>query len=73
MIGTILAFFLLIRCILFFSWGNLLAVPIAGYGFAWVGHFFFEKNKPATFKYPLFSFMGDMRMFKEIITGQKKF
>ena len=51
----------------------LLAMPIIGYGFAWVGHFFFEKNKPATFKYPLWSLMGDWRMFFEIVSGQRKF
>ena len=43
-------------------------MPIAGYGFAWVGHFFFEKNKPATFSYPLYSFIGDWVMFKDILT-----
>ena len=41
--------------------------PICGYGFAWIGHFFFEKNRPATFKYPLYSFMGDWMMFKDIL------
>ena len=43
---------------------------VAGYGCAWVGHFFFEKNKPATFKYPLYSFMGDWVMYKDIVTGK---
>ena len=37
----------------------LFIAPICGYGFAWVGHFFFEKNRPATFIYPLYSFIGD--------------
>lgn len=41
---------------------------LAGYAFAWVGHFFFEKNRPATFKYPLYSFMGDWVMYKDILT-----
>jgi len=41
----------------------------AGYGCAWVGHFFFEKNKPATFKYPLQSFAGDIRMFTDVLRG----
>ncbi len=45
----------------------LCALPIVGYGFAWVGHFFFEKNKPATFKYPLYSLAGDWVMYKDIL------
>lgn len=45
----------------------LIFTPIAGYGCAWIGHFFFEKNRPATFTYPKFSFMGDWVMFKDII------
>jgi hypothetical protein len=44
----------------------LLAGVFCGYGFAWVGHFFFEKNRPATFKYPLWSFMGDWVMYAQI-------
>jgi hypothetical protein len=42
----------------------LAAVPLLGYGFAWVGHFFFEKNQPATFTYPAWSFRGDLRMIR---------
>ena len=45
---------------------------IPGYFFAWVGHFIFEKNRPATFKYPFFSFCGDWVMLKDIITGKIK-
>ena len=51
----------------------LLAMPLIGYGFAWVGHFFFEKNRPATFKYPLWSLMGDFRLFFETVSGKRKF
>ncbi len=49
------------------------SMPVIGYGFAWVGHFFFEKNRPATFKYPLWSLMGDWRLFYETVTGQRRF
>ena len=55
------------------QWLWLLALPFAGYGFAWVGHFVFEKNKPATFKYPLYSFMGDWVMLKDAFTGRIRF
>ena len=47
-----------------------IAVPIAGYGFAWIGHFFFEKNKPATFQYPLWSLKSDFKMYFEILSGK---
>lgn len=61
--------------ILFFFTGNLqvlIALPIVGYGFAWAGHFIFEKNRPATFKHPFYSLMGDFRMFWDILTGKIK-
>ena len=45
---------------------------LAGYGFAWVGHFGFEKNKPASFKRPLYSFMGDWVMYRDIWAGNIK-
>ena len=51
----------------------LLAGLLCGYGFAWVGHFGFEKNKPASFKRPLYSFMGDWVMYKDIWTGRIPF
>jgi hypothetical protein len=51
----------------------LLGALFCGYGFAWVGHFFFEKNRPATFKHPLYSFIGDWVMFKDIFTGKIPF
>jgi len=41
-----------------------------GYGFAWIGHFFFEKNRPATFTYPVYSLLGDWVMWKDMITGK---
>ena len=51
----------------------LVAALIAGYGFAWIGHFFFEHNRPATFTYPVYSFMGDWVMFKDLLTGKIRF
>lgn len=51
----------------------LLAALLTGYGFAWVGHFFFEKNRPATFKHPFYSFIGDWVMFKDLLTGKIRF
>lgn len=53
-----------------FAW--LWLVPFLGYGFAWVGHFFFEKNKPATFRHPFYSLAGDFVMFKDVVTGRIK-
>ncbi len=50
----------------------LLLVPIIGYGFAWVGHFVFEKNIPATFTYPVYSFMGDWVLWWQVLTGKIK-
>jgi hypothetical protein len=50
----------------------LLLSPVIGYGFAWVGHFFFEKNRPATFKYPLWSLMGDFRLFFETVCCRRR-
>lgn len=55
------------------NWVALLLVPVLGYGFAWAGHLFFEKNRPATFTYPLYSFMGDWVMLKNVLTGKIKF
>nr|WP_273250995.1 Mpo1-like protein [Marinobacter psychrophilus] len=51
----------------------LLALPVIGYGFAWVGHFGYEKNRPATFRHPLYSLMGDWVMFKDMLTGRIRF
>jgi hypothetical protein len=50
----------------------LLVTPIVGYGFAWVGHFVFEKNRPATFRYPAFSFVADWVMYGKILSGSMR-
>ncbi|MFT5617866.1 MAG: hypothetical protein ACI85I_001092 [Arenicella sp.] len=51
----------------------LLLIPVVGYGFAWVGHFFFEKNKPATFQYPFYSLASDFLLFFDLLRGKEKF
>lgn len=51
----------------------LLAALLSGYGFAWIGHFGFEKNRPASFKRPLYSFMGDWRMYADLWRGRIPF
>ena len=48
----------------------LAGAVLAGYGFAWIGHFAFEKNRPATFTYPVYSLMGDWVMYKDMLTGR---
>lgn len=72
-IGSVLVLSVLVWALMTQSWLLLFALPVAGYGFAWVGHFFFEKNRPATFKYPLYSFMGDWVMLKDALTGRIRF
>ena len=49
----------------------LIAAPIVGYGFAWVGHFFFEKNTPATFRQPWYSLAGDWLLWWQITTRRR--
>lgn len=48
----------------------LWAAPLCGYGCAWIGHVFFEKNRPATFRHPLYSFADDWVMFKDMLLGR---
>ena len=47
-----------------------LAAAVCGYGFAWVGHFFFERNRPATFRHPIYSFIGDWAMYRDVLRGR---
>ena len=72
-IGTFLVFVLL-GCFTYIGagWGWFL-IPVVGYGFAWVGHAFFEKNRPATFKYPFWSLLSDFKLFFEILSGKRSF
>ncbi len=69
-IGTMLLLFALLAGLATGKWFFFAMVPILGYGFAWVGHYFIEKNRPATFTYPLYSLASDFLMFWHILTGQ---
>jgi hypothetical protein len=66
---------LLVATLFFLTWNwlFLMAIPLVGYGFSWTGHFLFEQNKPAAFGNPLYSFIGDCVMAKDILSGKIKF
>jgi len=70
-IGTLTIFPLLVSAT-FLNLYLLLLIPVCAYGFAWFSHFFIEKNKPATFTYPLWSLLGDFRMFWFMCRGNMK-
>ena len=55
------------------TWFLLWLLPVVGYGFAWIGHLAFEKNHPATFKYPLYSLIADWVMFGQVLSGKLQF
>ncbi|HRN93961.1 MAG TPA: DUF962 domain-containing protein [Chitinophagales bacterium] len=69
-IGTALVIFCFVGAFALSNGWLFFILPFCGYGFAWVGHFFLEKNKPATFQYPLYSLGSDFVMFWHILTGQ---
>ena len=71
-IGSICSLGFLISMIISKKYQYIPFAFIIGYGFAWISHFVFEKNKPATFKYPLYSFIGDWIMLKDVITRKIK-
>ena len=72
-IGTLLVIAVLAGSLVTANGWWLLLAPLCGYGFAWVGHFFFEHNRPATFKHPFYSLAGDWVMFKDMLTGRVSF
>lgn len=72
-LGIMMLVFVLFMRKLTGSWAKGLMVPVVAYGFAWVGHYFFEHNKPATFIYPIYSLFGDFKLWYEIFSLQRKF
>jgi hypothetical protein len=70
-IGTTLFILTIIYALWTGKYNWLFIAPVFGYGFAWVGHYFFEKNKPATFKYPLFSLASDFVMYYHKLIGKE--
>lgn len=69
LLGTLMALALVILFVAIGKWWLFPLALVPGYGLAWIGHFFVEKNKPATFQYPLWSFMGDYKMIWLMLTG----
>jgi hypothetical protein len=72
-VGLAIALALLVTAVIGGRWSLLWVLPVVGYGFAWLGHFFFERNRPATFRYPLYSLLGDFAMFRDVLRGRIPF
>ena len=72
-VGSTLVIACLVALVVTRTWWWLAAAFLCGYGFAWIGHFFFEHNKPATFRHPLYSFAGDWLMYAQVLTGRMRF
>jgi hypothetical protein len=72
-VGSTLVLLALLQAMVSGNYYWLLAMPVAGYGFAWIGHFAYEKNRPATFQHPLYSLLGDWVMYKDMLTGKVGF
>jgi|TARA_R100000501_G_scaffold18455_1_gene39041 hypothetical protein len=69
-VGTSLVVILAVAAVATGTWWLLIGLPLAGYFFAWVAHFGVEKNRPATFTYPLWSLYADFRMWALWLTGR---
>ena len=69
-VGTSIVVLLAIIALVTGRWMLFAALPIAGYFFAWLAHFTIEKNRPATFTYPLWSLAADFRMWFLWLTGR---
>ena len=71
-VGALAAIGLIVLVLAIGKWWLFPLALVPGYGLAWAGHFFVEKNRPATFAYPLWSFMGDWKMLALMLTGKLK-
>tara|TARA_R110000796_G_scaffold146898_1_gene263614 strand:+ start:2071 stop:2373 length:303 start_codon:yes stop_codon:yes gene_type:complete len=72
-VGQITTIFFVVFAIVYKLWTLLIIAPFVVYPFAWAGHFFFEKNKPAAFSRPLWAKACDWVMLKDMITGKLEF
>jgi hypothetical protein len=72
-IGTSLIILIAVCAAASGRYGLLWLLPLFGYGFAWVGHFYFEHNRPATFQHPLYSLLGDFVMYSDMWGGRIRF
>lgn len=72
-LGTLAAILLVTAAAVTLDWRFLAAAPVVSYSVAWFGHFVVERNRPATFRHPFYSLLGDFVMFKDVLTGKIKF
>jgi hypothetical protein len=72
-VGTSLLLLTLLAAIATRHWWLLWLLPVIGYGLAWIGHFAFEHNRPATFRHPWYSLAGDCVMFRDMLFGRIPF
>lgn len=71
-VGTSIALGLIVAALFTQNWWLVAAALLQGYALAWIGHFFFEHNKPATFRYPILSLMGDWRLWWDVVSGKRR-
>lgn len=72
-IGSSLVIAVVVLAVSSGQWRWLWLAPLFGYGFAWIGHYVFEKNRPATFRHPLYSLAGDWVMYAQMLRGKLNF